>query len=409
MLSEKVEFPGASGAMLAARLDRPDGQPRAWALFAHCFTCSKDSLAASRIGRALAERGFAVLRFDFTGLGGSDGDFANTDFTSNIGDLLAAVAWLRSAHSAPALLIGHSLGGAAVLAAAGQVAEAVGVVTLGAPFEPAHVKGLLAAALPALADSDEAEVDLAGRRFRIRRGLLDDLERQNNAPAIAALGKALLVMHSPHDTTVPIDNARRIYEAAKHPKSFVSLDHADHLLTGRGDAQYAADVLAAWASRYLPVAPADASEPGDGPAAIGGVQVTAIPGSAFGQHIASGTHRLIGDEPVAAGGTDLGLSPYDYLLAALGTCTSMTIELYARAKAIPLEGVQVSLNHAKIHAADCTDCETRDGRIDRIERTIRLDGVLSEEQRAKLMAIADKCPVHRTLHSEVSIVSRQVS
>ncbi|MBC7780755.1 MAG: alpha/beta hydrolase, partial [Proteobacteria bacterium] len=304
-VAKMITFPGATGVELAARLDLPDGAPRAYALFAHCFTCSKDSLAATRIGRELTGRGFAVLRFDFTGLGGSTGDFANTDFSSNIADLVAAAHWLRTEHRAPSVLIGHSLGGAAVLAAAAQMPEAVAVVTIGAPFEPAHIKHLLAPALPALAEHGEAEIDLAGRRFRIRRQLLDDLDRSNNTDSIGHLRKALLVMHSPRDSTVNIDNARQIYDTAKHPKSFVSLDDADHLLTRKIDAQYVAEVLGAWASRYLPEhESARAPEPGIGGAdteVVAGVRVAGVPGAPFAQSIAVGRHRLCADEPVAVG------------------------------------------------------------------------------------------------------------
>lgn len=397
-----VTFPGATGATLAARLDLPAAAPRAWALFAHCFTCSKDSLAAARVSAALSERGIAVLRFDFTGLGGSGGDFANTDFSSNIGDLLAAADWLRREHRAPALLIGHSLGGAAVLAAAPRVPEAVAVVTIGAPFDPAHVRRLFGAALRDLEQNGVAEVTLAGRPFRVRRDFLEDLDRQQNAAAIASLGKALLVLHSPADDTVDIDNARRIYEAAKHPKSFITLERADHLLTRREDAQYVAEVLSAWVTRYL----GELQQPAAiEPAAEGTVVVREAHEGKFGQQLLIGRHRLRGDEPVAAGGDDTGPSPYDYLLAALGTCTSMTIRMYADLKNIPLADVRVELRHTKVHASDCADCETKEGRIDRIERTIALSGPLGDEQRTRLLEIADRCPVHRTLHSEVSVVT----
>lgn len=398
-----VTFPGALGAPLAARLDLPTGTPRAYALFAHCFTCSKDSLAAARVSAALRERGFAVLRFDFTGLGDSGGDFANTDFSSNIGDLLAAVEWLRREHRAPALLIGHSFGGAAVLAAARQVPEAVAVATIAAPYDPAHVRRLFGGALRDIEASGVAEVSLAGRTFRIRREFLDDLERQDSAGALAALGKALLVLHSPADDIVGIDHARRIYDAARHPKSFVSLDRADHLLTKHEDAQYLAEVLSAWASRYLgelePAAPAPA------PPAEGWVEVREAHEGKFGQQVRIGRHRLRGDEPVALGGDDTGPSPYDYLLAALGTCTSMTIRMYADLKKLPLADVRVELRHAKVHASDCADCETRDGKLDRIERRITLSGALSAAERHKLLEIADKCPVHRTLHAEIWITT----
>jgi len=399
-----VRFPGSLGATLAARLDLPPGKPTAFALFAHCFTCSKDTLAASRISTALTTRGVAVLRFDFTGLGSSEGEFANTNFSSNVADLVAAAAWLRMHHEAPKLLIGHSLGGAAVLAAAPEIPEATAVATIGAPFEPAHVKRLLAPALSEIEAAGEATVELAGRTFRIKKQFLDDIGGRNGREVIGSLRKALLIFHSPRDTTVSIDNAAQIFMAAKHPKSFVSLDGADHLLTRREDASYVAAVLAAWASRYIgePVMdaqPIRADEPGI-------VTVAETRAGKFMQAITVGKHRLFADEPVSAGGTDSGPSPYDLLLAALGACTSMTIRMYADLKQLPLEKVTVRLRHKKVHAEDCAECETREGKIDRIEREIELAGGLDEAQRARLLEIANKCPVHRTLHSEVWIPTR---
>jgi len=401
-----IRFPGALGTQLSARLDSPPGPPAAFALFAHCFTCSKDTLAASRISAALTARGIAVLRFDFTGLGGSEGDFANTNFSSNIADLLAACAWLRQRHQAPRILIGHSLGGAAVLAAAHAVPEAVAVATIGAPFDPAHVKHLLAPAVGEIERAGEAEVELGGRRFRIKKQFLDDIASHCGADAVGRLRKALLVFHSPRDTTVSIDNAARIFTAAKHPKSFVSLDDADHLITRREDAVYVAAVLSAWASRYLQATteapkPISASEPGV-------VSVSETGRGKFAQAIQAGKHRLAADEPAAMGGTDTGPSPYDLLLAGLGACTSMTIRMYADHKQLPLDRVTVRLRHDKVHAEDCGECETKEGRIDRIEREIMLEGRLDESQRLKLLEIANKCPVHRTLHSEVWIPTRLV-
>jgi putative redox protein len=398
-----VRFPGASGTLLAARLDLPATAPSAFALFAHCFTCSKDTLAASRIGAALVERGFGVLRFDFTGLGGSEGDFANTNFSSNVADLVAAATWLRTHHATPAILVGHSLGGAAVLAAAGQIPETVAVATIGAPFEPAHVRRLLAPAVAAIDAAGEAEIELAGRTFRIRKQFLDDLAIHLPAERIATLHKALLILHSPRDTTVSIDNAAQIFMAAKHPKSFVSLDDADHMLTRREDAVYAAAVLSAWASRYI-------KGPGVRAASDAGVEnagvVVSDTGEGLTQAIRAGRHRLQADEPVALGGNDAGPSPYELLLASLGACTSMTLRLYAKQKHWPLERIEVTLKHDKVHAADCAECETREGRIDRIEREIRLTGALDETQRQRLLEIANRCPVHRTLHSEVFIPTR---
>ncbi|HXF65843.1 MAG TPA: alpha/beta fold hydrolase [Burkholderiales bacterium] len=399
-----IRFPGALGAPLAARLDLPASPPAAFALFAHCFTCSKDTLAASRISAALTERGIAVLRFDFTGLGGSGGDFANTNFSSNVADLVAAAHWLRAHHQAPRILVGHSLGGTAVLAAAGEIPEAAAVATIGAPYEPVHVRRLLAPALAQIETEGDAEVRLAGRSFRISQRFLEDLERHGMKERIAGLRKALLLFHSPRDTTVEIENAARIFLAAKHPKSFVSLDDADHLLTRREDAQYVAAVLAAWASRYLGE---DRRSAAQAPAAEhGSVTVAETRESRFAQDIAIGRHRLRADEPVALGGADTGPSPYDLLLAALGACTSMTLRLYADQKQWPLERVTVRLRHRKAHAEDCAECETREGKIDRIEREIEIAGALDEAQRQRLLEIANKCPVHRTLRSEVWIPTR---
>lgn len=396
-----ITFAGSQGARLAARLELPLGRPRAFALFAHCFTCSKESLAAVRIGTALAERGIATLRFDFTGLGGSGGDFASTNFSSNVADLVAAADWLRKNHEAPTILVGHSLGGAAVLVAASGIPEAVAVATLGAPYQPAHVRHLIAHAAPEIEARGEAEVSLGNRTFRIRRQFLEDIAALDSASAIAGLGKALLVMHSPRDEVVGVDNAASIFMAAKHPKSFVSLDSADHLLTKRADAEYAGAVLAAWASRYLEQAGRPVE---DLPAGV--VRVSESGGGRYTQTVRVGRHALIADEPASAGGSDAGPSPYDLLLAGLGACTAMTLRMYADQKQWPLEKVVVDLRHEKIHAADCETCETKDGKVDRIERVVRLEGDLDPAQRQRLLDIANKCPVHRTLHSEVFVPSR---
>jgi len=395
--SERFEFPGSQGHALAARLDLPAGRPRAFALFAHCFTCGKDILAAKRLAGALAARGIAVLRFDFTGLGHSEGEFANTHFSSNVEDLVAAADHLRSEREAPALLIGHSLGGAAVLAAAARAPEARAVVTLGAPADPGHVVHNFAEARPEIEAQGEAEVTLGGRPFRIRRAFLEDIEGQRLEQAVAGLKRALLVLHAPRDEIVGIDNATRIFVAAKHPKSFVSLDDADHLLSREADAVYAAEVVAAWAGRYLPPADTPAEE------GVQGVVVSESGRGPLEQDVQAGRHRLVADEPASVGGGDAGPDPYGYLLSALGACTTMTLRMYARQKKWPLQRASVQLSHAKIHAADCADCETREGRIDRIERRVTLEGPLDEEQRARLLEIAERCPVHRTLHAEVRI------
>ena len=389
MPTEAIRFPGASGAELAARLDTPAVPPRAYALFAHCFTCSKDSKAAAFVSQALAGHGIATLRFDFS----------NLEFSSNIDDLIAAAGWLRANRMAPQILAGHSLGGAAVLSAAAQIPEARAIATIGAPFDPAHVAHLISAPSGTAANPGEVQVTIAGRQFRVSKQFFDDLARQDPAKTIGALRKPLLVFHSPRDTIVDIDNAAKIFLAAKHPKSFVSLDRADHLLTQHEDALYAATVLAAWASRYL-----DPERQDD--AVVPGVRVAEAGEGRFAQLIAAGRHRLRADEPVSLGGDDSGPGPYDLLLAALGACTSMTVRMYAEQKKWPLARVTVDLKHEKVHAADCAECETREGRIDRIERVLTLEGNLDDAQRERLLEIANRCPVHRTLHSEVWIPTR---
>jgi uncharacterized OsmC-like protein/fermentation-respiration switch protein FrsA (DUF1100 family) len=404
MPTERFQFEGEGGHQLAAALDLPDGEPVAYALFAHCFTCGKDVLAAKRIAVALAARGIAVLRFDFTGLGSSEGDFANSTFSSNVADLVHAADHLRKARKAPALLIGHSLGGAAILAAASKIPEALAVVTIAAPSDPNHVTGLFSDRIAEIRQNGRAEVSLAGRPFPITREFLDDIAEHELIDHIAHLHKALLVMHAPTDDTVGIDNATRIFVAAKHPKSFVSLADADHLLSDKRDSSYVADVIIAWASRYVgQAAPAQAMDLGEAPRQV---VVRETRNSKFQQSVAVGPHRLIADEPVAAGGEDTGLAPYDFLLTALGACTSMTMRLYAERKALPLDRVTVTLNHSKIYARDCAECETREGMLDQIDRVIAMEGTLDADQRKRLMEIADKCPVHRTLTSEIRIQTK---
>lgn len=403
MSEPRLQFPGHDGQMLSGRLDQPAGPVRAFALFAHCFTCGKDVLAASRIAAALTAHGIAVLRFDFTGIGNSGGDFANTNFSSNVADLIAAADYLRAHFQAPSLLIGHSLGGAAVLAAAGDIPEVRAVATIAAPSDPSHVVGMFGDSAPVIEANGEAQVMLAGRPFRIRRQFLVDAAEQNLLARVSQLRRALLVMHSPSDKTVDIDNASQIFIAARHPKSFVSLDHADHLLTRKEDAAYVANTVAAWSQRYLGIdtalLPAEAGEEGL-------VTVEENHAGAFQQRVTVGKHQFLADEPASFGGLNGGPAPYDLLLAALGACTAMTMRMYAERKGLPLEHVSVSLRHEKIHAADCVTCETKDGKVDWIDREITLRGALDAAQREALLAIADKCPVHRTLHSEVVVRTR---
>ena len=401
MQNEKVSFDNDDGHTLSGLMALPDATPRAYALFAHCFTCSKNLKAATNIARALADSGIAVLRFDFTGLGQSEGDFADTNFSSNVSDLLAAVRFLEEHYRAPEILLGHSLGGTAILQAAPAVPSAVAVATIGSPSEPGHVRHLLAGAEATLRDEGSAKVDLGGRPFTIKQQFLDDLERHELPASIRSLRKALLIMHAPLDDIVEIDNASALFANALHPKSFVSLDQADHLLTREQDSLYAGRVLAAWASRYLDAETAHvvADQP-----ATGDSETTArtwIGG--FRTDIVAGGHALVADEPASVGGTDAGPSPYDLLAAALAACTSMTLKMYASHKKIDLESATVRVRHGKVHAKDCKDCESSEGRIDQFERKLVLIGDLTQEQRQRMLEIADRCPVHRTLHGEVKV------
>lgn len=405
MKSEKFTFTGHSGAELAARLDLPVGRPLAAAVFAHCFTCSADIPAARRLSQRLASMGIAVLRFDFTGLGHSGGEFANTDFSSNVADLVLASQALTDRVKAPGLLIGHSLGGAAVLRAAEQIASAKAVVTLGAPFDPAHVLHNFGSSLNEIEVKGSAEVSLGGRVFTIKDSFVKDVSATNLKAAIAGLKRALLVLHAPLDQVVGIENAAQIFSAAKHPKSFVTLDDADHLISDAADAEYAAEVIASWAGRYLglskPAAPIGAPE--------GVVRSDEADPLGFLQDISAGpNHHVLADEPEAYGGSNLGMSPYNFLSAGLAACTSMTIRMYARRKGWSLEDVSVAVTHDKIHASACSTCETTEGKVDEFRREITLIGDLNVEQRQKLMEIANKCPVHRTLESEISVTTELV-
>ncbi|MCK0167122.1 bifunctional alpha/beta hydrolase/OsmC family protein [Jannaschia sp. S6380] len=395
MRTERFTFAGHDGSELAARLDMPDGPPLATALMAHCFTCGKDIPAARRVAARLAGLGIAVLRFDFTGLGHSGGEFQNTSFTSNVRDLVLAAEALAGRDMPVGLLIGHSLGGAAVLRAAHDIPTTRAVATIGAPFDPGHVTHNFAGALEAIARDGSAEVQLGPRKLRIGRDFVRDVTGTRLEEAIASLRPALLVMHAPRDETVGIDNATRIFTAARHPKSFVTLDDADHLITRAADADYAADVIAAWATRYLelrrPAPPVGAPE--------GVTRISEADAGGFAQDIVAsgGKHHLIADEPLSYGGTDRGLSPYQLLAASLGACTSMTLRMYARRKKWPLETVTVDVSHDRMHAQDAPSSGAE--RIDRFRREITIGGPLDEAQRSRLLEIADRCPVHRTLET----------
>ena len=397
-MPEKIRFENADGNALAARLDRPDGEsPCAFALFAHCFTCSKDLRAAGAISRALTRHGIAVLRFDFTGLGESEGEFADTNFSSNVEDLIAAADYLSEHHEAPRILVGHSLGGAAVLQAAQRLDSVQAVSTIGAPYDPEHVTQHLQDAVEDIEEKGEARVQLAGRTFTIRKQFLDDLAATRMETTIRTLDRALLIFHSPVDQTVGANNAAKIFQAAKHPKSFVSLDDADHLLTDRSDAEYLGVVLGAWAEKYVDRSVSEPDTPDED-------VVTRTEGT-YRTAIQAGRHALVGDEPESVGGDDDGPTPYGFLLSALGSCTGMTLRMYADRKEWPLDKTIVRLSHEKVHAEDCENCDTEQGQVDRITREIEIRGRLSDDQRERLFEIANKCPVHCTLLGDVDVRS----
>lgn len=407
----KVEFKNALGHTLAGLLQTPEENKEAqhYAIFAHCFTCGKDVAAASRISRSLAAKGIAVFRFDFTGLGNSDGDFANTNFSSNVQDLLAAAEMLEDDFKAPSLLIGHSLGGAAVLNAAHHLPQVKAVATIASPATADHVQHLFTDAIQELEDAGEARVRIGLREFNIKKQLLDDLKENDSADHIAKLRRPLLIFHSPIDKIVSIDEAAKIYAAAKHPKSFISLDEADHLLSNREDSEYVGLTLAAWASRYLGMnnnefEPSTKTAP---KVQHGEVIVTEL-NQKFLRGVYSDSHQLLSDEPKSAGGSNQGPSPYDLLLMSLGSCTSMTIRMYANFKKLPLDDITVRLTHERLNAEDCEECGDRRGKVERIIRYISLKGDLTEAQRARMVEIADRCPVHRTIKHDPVITSRLV-
>ncbi|MDJ0905197.1 MAG: bifunctional alpha/beta hydrolase/OsmC family protein, partial [Woeseiaceae bacterium] len=399
MQNIKVQFENAEGRQLSGTLDMPKTPVAAYALFAHCFTCTHNLKAATNISRSLTDAGIAVLRFDFTGLGRSEGEFADTNFSSNVADLLAAVRFLENEYAAPSILLGHSLGGTAVLQAAASVPSAVAVATIGSPADPAHVQHLFGDARDELESSGQADVNIGGRPFTVKKQFLDDLEQHDLYAAVGKLRKALLIMHAPLDEIVEIDNAATLYAAAKHPKSFASLDRADHLLSNNADSLYAGRLLAAWASRYLP----EQDLRDDTLSAEHGSVIAKTWSDGFYTEVAAGDHALVADEPASVGGGNRGPSPYELLSAALATCTTMTLKMYAGFKNIDLDAVTVKVVHKKMHAEACADCESGDGKIDEFRRELTIEGDVDEAQRQRMLEIADRCPVHQTLHGEVKV------
>lgn len=398
-MKNKVEFV-SNGVTLRGMLESPEQNVKSYALFAHCFTCGKDIAAASRITSALTAQGIAVLRFDFTGLGNSDGDFSNTNYSSNVEDLKAAADHLKNNYQAPSLLVGHSLGGAAVLTVAHQLHEVKAIATIGAPHEAQHVSHNFAADLNSIKENGEAEVTLGLRKFVIKKQFIDDIEQSR--ANIGTLKKALLIMHSPIDSTVDISEAEKIYRDAKHPKSFVSLDNADHLVTNKNDAEYIANTIAAWASRYIEPE-AEKLVTLDVPK--GHVHVVEKDHN-FTQNVYSDSHHWLADEPTSVGGKNTGPDPYEHLLAALGTCTSMTVRMYADRKQWPLTNIAIDLYHERSYSKDSQHCDEAPQQIDYLNRTISLEGELTAEQITRLLEIADKCPVHKTLHSQLIVKTK---
>jgi len=398
---DKIQFKGAIDAALAGLVEMPDKDPVAYALFAHCFTCGKDIVAASRISRELVKQGFGVMRFDFTGIGHSEGDFADTNFSSNVQDLVKAADFLRDHYHAPSIMIGHSLGGTATLRAALQVPECQGVVTIGSPADAQHVAAQFQCDIETIEREGEAEVKLAGRPFTIQKQFLDDI-RSTSVESIRQLKPALLVMHSPTDDVVNISEAERIYVSATHPKSFISLDNADHLLSRAHDAKYVAEVVASWSTRFLPevITAAPNVKPGE--------LLVQENDHQFMLDMFSDKHHWLADEPVKAGGKNAGPDPYEHLLAAVGSCTAMTLRLYANRKDWPLNDVKITLRHSRQHMIDCEDCDAKPRQLDLIEREIEILGDLDADQRSRLMEIADRCPVHRTLTGTLNITSKEV-
>ncbi len=404
-MREKITF-SSNGLSLAGLLETPESHVKAYAVFAHCFTCGKDIAAATRISRALVAKGIAVLRFDFTGLGNSDGDFANTNFSSNLEDLRAAAAFLAENYAAPQLLIGHSLGGAAVLTVANDIASVKAVVSIGAPSKAEHVIHNFASSLDKITREGLATVTLGAREFTIQKQFIDDLNK-NSDQGFALRGKSLLVLHSPLDTVVSINEAEKIYTSVKHPKSFISLDKADHFLSTPADAEYAANIISSWADKYLEY---DEDAKGAAPALAladtGSVKVSEYDHN-FTVDVVSDSHHWLADEPLAVGGRNLGPDPYDHLLAALGACTVMTLRMYAKHKKLAIDDIAVSLKHNRNYHEDCQDCDEKDARIEMISREITIVGDISDAQRQRLLTIADRCPVHRTLAGKLKFITTE--
>jgi len=391
MPSKSIQFKNDRGLHLKGKIEFPlTKKPDAFAIFSHVFTGSKNLNATRNISRALTLNGIAVLRFDFTGLGESEGDFAESNFSTNVADIMAASQYLTENYQAPKILIGHSLGGAAAIYAAKEIESIKAVATIGAPSEPEHVTHLFGLELGTIERDGQAEVNIGGRKFTIKKQFIDDIRAVDLEAITKNLKKALLILHSPQDVVVEIENAAKIYHAAHHPKSFVTLNNADHMLSNKDDAYYAAHVISSWVKRYIHIDEKEVLKTEK--------QVIAKLGeTGYTTDIMAGKHGLVADESEQLGGNDFGPSPYELLNAALGACTAMTLQMYARRKGWKLDDVSVHLSFDRSYKEDCMSCHEEDLKLGQYDMRIEIEGDLDETQRARLLEIAHKCPVHKTL------------
>lgn len=374
--------------------------PHSYAIFAHCFTCNKNLHAVRVISKALAGRGFAVLSFDFTGLGRSEGNFQDSNFSANVNDIISAAGFLKDRFNAPALLVGHSLGGAAVIQAAKDMDTIRAVATIGAPAEAEHVKKVFEEHLPGIESRGIAKVSLGGRPFLIKQQFVDDLRNHVITDVLNKLKKAILILHSPQDVIVGIDNAAALYQGAHHPKSFISLDGADHLLTDKADSNYAGEVIAAWASRYVGLPQKISLE-----SEYETVALTGNREAGYTTLLKAGKHFITADEPEDVGGNNFGPTPYQLLASSLAACTTMTLRMYANRKGLDINEIKVHVNHSKRHVDDIEQNNEPAARIDHFERLVEIEGDIDENQRKRMIEIAKKCPVHKTLEGRIAITT----
>ena len=401
----RLEIENRKGLKLQAYLELPANQkPNHFAIFAHCFSCNSNFNAVKNISRSLSNHGFGVLRFDFTGLGRSEGEFAESHFSANVDDLIDVAQYLEKNYKAASLLVGHSLGGAAVIVAASKLESIKAVATVGAPATVNHVTHLFSHAIDEVADKGEVEVKIGGRPFKINQDFVNDFSKTDLPEITKKLRKPILVMHAPFDSVVGIENAHQIYHNAIHPKSFISLDDADHLLTRSTDSVYVGNMIGAWVDKYFP------SEENNmiytkGEQLVGHLNLVE---DNFTTSIQTKKHSFIADEPASIGGNDFGPSPYDYLSAGLAACTVMTLKMYAERKKWDLQEVFVYITYSKKHSDDLEIDVEKPTRFDHLQKKLKFIGDLDEKQTQRLKEIASKCPVHKTLHSETQVITKLI-